>query len=85
MLLINQIHNDIINKKNGGSTFMKVIRRKDERKVYTVIERSKNAYAVVKVLNMYKDENEVLNKMVELVQNDITEEDLLNEFTKSDW
>ena len=64
---------------------MKVIRRKDERKVYTVIERSKNAYAVVKVLNMYKDENEVLNKMVELVQNDITEEDLLNEFTKSDW
>jgi hypothetical protein len=59
---------------------LNIIKRKGKRQVYTVIKRSKTCHAVVKVLNEYNTEKEALNVLVELVQGNITEEELLQEY-----
>jgi hypothetical protein len=63
---------------------MEIIKRKDQRAVYTVIDRG-NHFAVVKVMNIYKDEKEAMDNMIKLVRKEISEEDLLQEYTKSEW
>jgi hypothetical protein len=63
---------------------MNVIKRQDERKTYTVVDRG-NHFAVVKVMNIYKDEKEAMDNMIKLVRKEISEEDILQEYTKSEW
>jgi cell division protein FtsB len=63
---------------------MNIIKRKDKKQVYTVITRSKACHAVVKVLNEYSTEQKALNALIELVQGNITEEELLQEYVKKD-
>jgi transcription termination factor Rho len=60
---------------------MKIIRRQN-KEVYTVIKRSKNCHAIVKVLNTYDTEKEAFNTLLEVIQGTKTEEDLLQEYKK---
>ena len=64
---------------------MKIIRRQDERKVYTVVKKAKKAYALVRIINMYETEDEALTKMFQLLDGTENEADLIQQFTKSDW
>lgn len=63
---------------------MDVFKRKDERKIYTVINYSKNAYAVVRVLNMYETKDEAIEDCLKVVNEEITDEELIQQLTKSD-
>jgi hypothetical protein len=63
---------------------MTIIKRQDKKEVYTVVKRSKKCYALVKVLNIYPDEKTALNGMVDLLQGNIREEELLQEYIKKD-
>jgi hypothetical protein len=63
---------------------LKVIKRQDKKEVYTVIKRSKNCHAVVKVLNIYETEKQALQSMIELLQGNKTEDELLQEYIKKD-
>ena len=63
---------------------MKIIHRQDKKEVYTVIKRSKNCHAVVKVLNLYQTEDEAFHAMIELLQGNTTEDILLQEYIKQD-
>jgi hypothetical protein len=64
---------------------MEVFRRKDERRTYNVVKLSKHAYAVVKILNIYESEDEAIDKWLRVGDKTITEEELLKEYTNSDW
>lgn len=64
---------------------MKIIRRQDERKAYTVVKKAKKAYALVRIINMYETEDEALTKMFQLLDGTENEADLIQQFTKSDW
>lgn len=63
---------------------MKIIKRQDRKQVYTVKKLSKNAHAVVKVLNIYSTEDEAFKTVLELVQGTKKEGELLEEYIKKD-
>ena len=63
---------------------MDIIKRKDKKEVYTVKKLSKNAHAVVKVLNIYNTENEAFKTVLDLIQGTKTEEELLKDYIKKD-
>lgn len=64
---------------------MKIHKREDERKIYSVVPMSKKVHAVVRVLNYYTDEKEANRDFLKVVSKEITEDELIQRLTKSDW
>jgi hypothetical protein len=61
---------------------MKIIRRTDRRNVYTINRVHDKAWQVVKVLNMYDNDDEAYNMINELYNGEMTEEELLKDYIR---
>ncbi len=64
---------------------MQINEGKRGRKIYTVKEENSKVFSVVKVLNYYSTYDEAMKAMIAVVLEEVTEEDLLEELTESNW
>ena len=65
---------------SGGQNKIQIIKRKDRKEVYTVVERSKTCHELVKVLNQYDTHDEAIMALIEGILGNITEEELLKQY-----